>query len=203
MSEACAPESECVGTTASPLEECLILNLHKSIKEENIEATRKLLEIIKPTYSHIMSLTNVKNKELIQLVLSKCDLRGERILLDHLCEKEGDLDIVKWLLENYNFSESELTSFQIKALSKANLELAKIFDEHGAKLDFSKSTLRRISTSGSVDVLKFLLNKGLKLEEIDSISLTCFFVNHVREWILEKASEVLNSKDDEDKVRDL
>lgn len=203
MSEACAPESECIGTTASPLEECLTLNLHKSIKEENIEATRELLEIIKPTYSHITSLANVKNKELIQLVLSKYDSRGKKILLDQFCEKEGDLDVVKWLLENYNFSESELTSFQTKALSRGNLGLAKIFDKHGAKLDFSELTLRRISTSGSVDVLKFLLDKGLKLEEIDSISLTCFFINHVREWILEKAPEVLNLEDDEDKVRDL
>ena len=177
--------------------------LQEAINEQNLDQVKRLLEIVRPYYRHVESLASIKDKEIIKLVLNGYGSRGPYILISE-CLRKGNLELIKWLLEEYSFSGDNLVTLQIRALYAKNVEAAEILSKYGSKIDLDSNIIREISQSGSIEVLKFLMdNYELKLEDIDPISLACFFVDHLKEWILEKAPKVLDTISNDKKVRDL
>lgn len=178
-------------------------DLEQAIRNQNIKQVKKLLEIVKPYYSHVELLASIKNKEVIKLVLDAYGSKAPHILISR-CLREDNLELIKWILKNYPLTEDSLVTYQTRALCYGNIEAAKMFFKRGSRIVLNPDIIREISQSGSVKVLKFLIdNYNLKLMDIESVSLACFFIDHLKDWIIEKASEVFDLEDDEDKIRDL
>jgi len=103
---------------------------------------------------------------------------GEDLLLSAIIG--GNIDIVKFLVENKKFDVNKAAHGVEKPLQKAvrigNFELFNYLLKHGANLyeknNYGQNLLHIAVASGNLDIVKFLIKKGFNVNEFDNYFCT-------------------------------